>query len=168
MLPAGEYFVGDLCYVLSDRWEEVCKEFFAAPVDNEYFTLQDGIRFAMFETAYGDGGHYDQHGKEYGVDSGTLGCVLISDIKDTNITREKLLRLGNVIQFTNEFSVSSIEGVISFGAEEELIRIDTDTQEDDEDGSEYGISLIERHEQGVCSIDCEYCQEENEESTELE
>ena len=28
MFPAGKYYVGDLCYVMHDEWDEVCGLFF--------------------------------------------------------------------------------------------------------------------------------------------
>ena len=99
-LPAGKYYVGDLCYVLHDEWDEVCdltiKE---NECINGVFTLKNGTQFALYGTAYGDGGYYDTGGREYGVDSGTLGCVLVSKIDTKN--KDNDLSDGNIIRFRN-------------------------------------------------------------------
>ncbi len=43
-MPAGKYYVGDLCYVMHDVWDEVCDLMF--PHDNSgvygKFKLKDG------------------------------------------------------------------------------------------------------------------------------
>ena len=54
-MPAGRYYIGDLCYVMHPEWQECCELFFppGAPgrgVEGE-FTLKDGRRFASYGTA---------------------------------------------------------------------------------------------------------------------
>jgi hypothetical protein len=80
-MKAGTYYVGDLCYVLHDEWDEVCELIIKDNVclDGE-FTLRDGRRFAIYGTAYGDGNYFDQNGKSYDVDAGSIGCILMNDI----------------------------------------------------------------------------------------
>ena len=34
MFPAGKYYVGDLCYVMHDEWDEVCGLFFKGRDDH--------------------------------------------------------------------------------------------------------------------------------------
>ena len=53
----GKYYVGDLCYVMDDEWDDVCSLIIQGNecVDGE-FTLPDGRRFASYGTMYGDGG----------------------------------------------------------------------------------------------------------------
>ena len=84
-LPAGEYWVGDLCYVMKKEWDEVCGLFFEGRDDhgcNEgLFALKDGRKFVSFNTKWGDGGYYDEAENEYGVDAGLIGCILVSDIQ---------------------------------------------------------------------------------------
>jgi hypothetical protein len=104
-MPAGKYYVGDLCYVMHECWDEVCGLFFKGRTDhgcNEgEFVLKDGRRFVSINTKYGDGGYYDQYGNEYGVDAGLIGCILIDDINfnaDGNGTQG-----GNVVNFERSF-----------------------------------------------------------------
>ena len=65
-MPAGRYYIGDLCYVMHDEWDEACTLFFPTNqsgrgIEGE-FTLKDGRRFASFTTAYGDGEYYNNQG----------------------------------------------------------------------------------------------------------
>ena len=85
MMKAGTYYVGDLCYVLHERWDEVCELIIEGNrcLDGE-FNLKDGTRFAIYGTAYGDGNYFDQNGKSYDVDAGSIGCVLLDNIDLTN------------------------------------------------------------------------------------
>lgn len=82
MMPAGRYWVGDLCYVLHDAWDDVCQ------LGEGVHTLTDGRCVAMFATLHGDGIYDDDHGNCYGVDSGTLGCILADDIRDTSASTD--------------------------------------------------------------------------------
>lgn len=85
------YYIGDLCYVLHDAWDEVCSLF---TFDNETweYQLQDGRKFFLFNTAHGEGVYQDQHGGRYPVDSGTIGAILVDDIRDT--TYSDLSKVG--------------------------------------------------------------------------
>ena len=88
--PAGYYWVGDICYVLHDEWLEVCDITLPAK-DNKYqilngvFNLKNGTQFALYNTAYGDGNYYDEENFNYGVDSGSIGCVAINNIDVKNL-----------------------------------------------------------------------------------
>ena len=136
MMPAGKYYVGDLCYVMHPEWDEFCD---ITITDHECldgeFTLADGRRFATYRTAYGDGTYYSSHGTSHSVDAGLIGCILVNDIRDE--TAVELSRLGAVIDFPEPFETSGEDGVIKFGH----IRIDTCDDysdcEDDDDGSEW-------------------------------
>jgi hypothetical protein len=147
-MKAGEYYVGDLCYVFSeDQWSEVCSLMFP---DNHHgedqegvFTLKDGTEFAIFGTLWGDGGYYDnQTTQEYCVDSGTIGCVLTSAI-DVTSKYPNIRDLGNVVTFIKDFEPRSEmdrhlqEGNLYFGNTNlgQLI-VDTAGAKDDEDYEE--------------------------------
>lgn len=123
-MPAGRYYVGDLCYVLHDEWDEVCELFFKDRTDhgcNEgEFTLKDGRKFACLNTAYGDGTYCDQRGRSYSVDAGSIGCILLSDLElmDTG----NFISGGQVLEFPSDFDVGSAKGVLYFGS----VAIDTD------------------------------------------
>ena len=118
-MPAGLYYVGDLCYVMTDgEWDEYCN---ITIKGNEClsgeFTMPDGRKFATYNTMYGDGEYSDQHNNSYGVDSGSIGCIALSDINDSIAD---VHRLGAVIQFKNDFETSGgrnekWDGVIRIG-----------------------------------------------------
>lgn len=134
MMPAGKYYVGDLCYVLHNEWNEVCDLFFNGRTDhgcNEgEFNLKDGRRFACYNTVYGDGQYWDEDGRSYSVDAGSIGCILIDDIDMMN--EQNFLDGGNIVDFHQPFKTDVVDGVIKFGD----IRIDTDPIDLDEDYEE--------------------------------
>ena len=107
LMPAGKYWVGDLCYVMHEEWDEVCGLFFRGRDDhgcNEgIFTLKDGRKFVSFNTKWGDGSYHDEAENEYGVDAGLIGCILVSDIKDSD---ENTLNGGHVHDFDRSFVCS--------------------------------------------------------------
>lgn len=110
---AGTYYVGDLCYILSDVWDEVCDHF-----DDGVFTLIDGRKCAMHSTMHGDGRYTDQDGDTYAVDSGTIGCVMVEGHEVGQFENGNAM----IIEFLEDFDTDSSEGVISIGN----IEIDTD------------------------------------------
>ena len=116
-MPAGTYYVGDICYVMHDVWDEACDLMIPdgkSPVDG-IFDLEDGRQFAVFSTAYGDGVYYDESARAYPVDSGCIGCIKVSDIKDETFDIKDIDNLGNIIHFDEEFEVGNYDGVIFFG-----------------------------------------------------
>jgi hypothetical protein len=128
-MPAGQYYIGDLCYVMHDEWDKACAMFFpprheGRGVDGE-FTLKDGRRFASFGTAYGDGTYNSNIGTEHMVDSGSIGCIRIEDIQDK--TYDNIERLGAIVEFDHPFEVKQISrGLIKFGH----VEIETDATYD--------------------------------------
>ena len=109
-MPAGVYYVGDLCYVMTDKeWDEVCGITISGSVCLEgEFQLKDGRRFTMYGTEWGDGVYRDQHGSEYSVDSGTIGCILLSDIMAEKY--DDIQRLGSIVEITEDFSTGGGRG----------------------------------------------------------
>ena len=117
-MKAGKYYIGDLCYVMSKEWKEVCDLTLTKNYPNEgVFTLQDGRQFAMFSTAYGDGTYTDQKNREYAVDSGTIGCILVDDL-----TEEIRYDLANVVEIGSPFMPWSDGHTIHF----HTVAIETD------------------------------------------
>lgn len=121
ILPAGKYFVGDLCYVLNQpgEWDAFCAltisgtacldGVFALPGDHPAFRW-----FASIQTEFGDGTYRDQHGNEYPVDAGLIGCILMSDIP--HITKEYADEHGAVVEMKTSFvPARDREGTITFG-----------------------------------------------------
>ena len=131
-MKAGTYWIGDLCYVLGDRWESVCELIIVEhKVLDGVFTLPDGTEFAIYSTAYGDGTYEDREGRVYLVDSGSIGCVLVSSIDDP----ESILQGpsgGNVIEMDRDFSTYEEDGLIVFGD------IEIQTSEEEEYWGEEG------------------------------
>ena len=120
-MPEGKYYIGDLCYVMTDdEWLEFCDITIRGTqvIDGE-FQLKDGRRFATYGTAYGDGVYHDQYGHSYSVDAGLIGCIKIEDIRANNY--DNLLDLGSIMEFDNSFATSGgrgetdWEGTIQFG-----------------------------------------------------
>ena len=114
-MPAGRYYVGDLCYVMGDVWDEVCDLMFPTSYsgrgDYGKFKLKDGREFAVYSTKYGDGTYHDGMGREYWVDAGVIGCILESDIRDNAPT----IQGGQVMDFATEFDTWEDSGTICFG-----------------------------------------------------
>lgn len=130
-MPAGRYYVGDLCYVLDNKWDEVCSLTIAGNQANEgKYTLSDGTDFVMFHTAYGDGAYNGNDGFVYAVDSGTIGMVSV-DALGSKADDAKAAKLGNIVEFTGgDFLCENIKGDMYFGH----LNIDTDpSYEEDED-----------------------------------
>ena len=119
-MPAGKYYIGDLCYVMHPEWDEAVSLMFppnhsGRGVDGE-FTLQDGRRFANFGTRWGDGTYMSNMQTRHLVDSGSIGCIRVEDIRDK--TYDNIETLGAVVEFDQPFEVSEDSGLICFGAVE--------------------------------------------------
>jgi len=116
-MPAGRYYIGDLCYVMHDEWKEVCDLFFPAyhppkGIEGE-FTLKDGRRFASFATAWGDGEYRSSINTLHSVDSGSIGCIRVEDIRDN--TYPDIETLGAIVEFAEPFEVDADQGLLKFG-----------------------------------------------------
>jgi hypothetical protein len=134
-MPAGTYYIGDLCYVLHERWEEFCDISFNSHerLDGKH-QFKDGTEFVAFGTAYGDGAYLDNKGNEYGVDAGLIGAVKVDAIIDQG---ENNVSFGHIHTFDAPWEAYADDGVLHFGK----IVIDTkgeeEDQEDEEDQEEY-------------------------------
>lgn len=76
-LPAGDYYVGDPCYVLDDdqfdQWVPGLRR-----SGRHHVGLVDGSTVVGISTAYGDGSYRGSDGFDYDVDSGMLGLVPVA------------------------------------------------------------------------------------------
>jgi len=126
MMKAGTYYVGDLCYVMHERWDEVCDLIIVnrGCLDGE-FNLKDGTRFAIYGTSYGDGTYTDQSGNEYSVDAGSIGCIMVSNIDIES--KGNFLGGGNIHTFSEDFYTGEQDGKIMFGS----VSIDTDPEDEE-------------------------------------
>lgn len=124
ILPAGSYYVGDLCYLFDEKTDDIYQAYVCGVnMDDEGkpVNIKAGRRkeFAAFygSTAYGDGQFTDNLGNEYSVDAGILGVVqlLSSDL----IAEAKKIEAeghGKIIEFKENFSVDRDEaGTFTFG-----------------------------------------------------
>ena len=135
-MPAGKYYIGDLCYVMHPEWDECCELFFPAGghlprgVEGE-FTLKDGRCFASFSTAHGDGNYHANIGTSHSVDSGSIGCIRVEDVRDSNINN--IRDLGAIVEFPEPFEVSADQGLLIFGH----VQIETAGGYDEEENDIY-------------------------------
>lgn len=125
MMPAGRYYVGDLCYVMHPQWDEFCDITLGANGGNGEFTLKNGVRFATYGTFYGDGFYEDQEGGGYPVDAGLIGCIRVEDINDPKAD----LVGGQIIEFEEDFETNYDDGIIYIGH----LRIDTKGEDEEDD-----------------------------------
>ena len=131
--PAGFYYVGDLCYYLQDdEWDVLLT---VSNIKDGIYRLPDGRVFAWYGTAWGDGEYYDQYGRQYGVDSGTIGLIQVPP--ETGSPRG-----GQVIEFRQPFTTngtdedcrkSGQDGVIRFGP----VKIDTNPEYEENEEETY-------------------------------
>ena len=135
-MPAGDYYVGDLCYVMTDdEWDEFCSITIKGGkcLEGE-FTMNDGRQFATYGTAWGDGVYQDQNGGQYSVDAGLIGCIKVQDIKAKKYG--DIAELGKIHTFQHDFTTHGgradpdWDGVISIGHIH--IKTDSDWEYDDE------------------------------------
>lgn len=136
MLPAGKYYIGDLCYVMHKEWDEVCGLFFKGRTDHGCnqgeFMLADGRRFACYNTRWGDGTYFDEARNRYPVDAGCIGCILVSDISLDDVNS---ISSGNVHEMTRDFNSSNEDGILTFG--HVVINTDNDDGFNDYEEEEY-------------------------------
>lgn len=131
-MEAGTFYVGDLCYVLNDSWDEFCK---LTIRDEECvsggFRFADGREFVSFTTIYGDGTYEDNELRQYPVDAGLIGCIRVDDM-DCDV--EDVCDGGQIIKFEKPFVCELVDGILYFGK----VAIDLDPSDDyNEDEEEY-------------------------------
>lgn len=145
-MKPGKYYVGDLCYVMHDEWPEVCSLLFRGGRDKEgvggIFTLKDGREFAIFFTIFGDGGYGTNHSKILSVDSGTIGCILYSDLTESERANFEKNPCALVTDIPDEFIPYRNEegmyfGPVSVDDPESYPEQDYDNEEDEQDEDEY-------------------------------
>lgn len=97
MLPAGTYYIGDICYVLDDDTYEEMEDIDGLCTNGEQI-------IGFFPTAHGDGCYKDTKGRTYCVDAGNIGIVPIE------LCNPKYVHFGTVITIPNEFDFGSTDG----------------------------------------------------------
>jgi hypothetical protein len=101
---------------MHEEWDTVCGMFFQGRVDGGCnqgkFALKDGRTFVSFNTAYGDGNYTDQHGRQYPVDAGLIGCIRLEDIDTSNPDNHLS---GQIVEFDTKFMCTNDHGTLLFG-----------------------------------------------------
>lgn len=137
VMPAGSYYIGDIAYVMHDVWSECCDLFFENRDDhgcNEgVFQLKDGRKFANFHTKYGDGEYSSNTPNSFCVDSGSIGCIKLEDIRDESYSMDMIKKLGAIFTFDDDFVVSAHNGTICFGEVEIYTNEDPSYYEEEEE-----------------------------------
>lgn len=116
-LPAGTYYVGDLCYVLSDYdYDEIVCTF---EYDDGNVYIVNGYTFAWSNTAYGDGVYRDSKRNKYPVDAGLIGILrvddhpeLLDDLLKHNQDDDSFYK-HNLFTFNKEFTIEFDNGVFN-------------------------------------------------------
>ena len=110
MMKAGRYYVGDLCYVMHNEWPEVCDAILEPDGMNQgEFKLKDGRRFAIMSTKWGDGTY-----NGCWVDSGTIGCIKMEDIRDDTYSLDQITKMARIEDFDRDFTPYNEDGVLNF------------------------------------------------------
>jgi hypothetical protein len=114
-LPAGSYYIGDICYVLDDKiYHNI---FGASGYSSGLYTSSLG-QFLVSNTYAGDGSYPGTDGFTYAVDAGIIGIVSKSLVTtETN--------LGKIYNFPTGVEVTMDDGVFTFESEETSFQINT-------------------------------------------
>jgi len=139
LMPAGTYYVGDLCYLLTDKTDKVYDDLVLGfDNDGKAVDIKAGRRkvFSAFyaNTAHGDGQYSDNIGNKYSVDAGILGVVQLLSA-DLIAQAKKLDADGHakVILFPEDFRVDRDEdGTFTFG-HLTIVTDGSDQEEEDDD-----------------------------------
>ena len=90
-MKAGKYYVGDLCNALLDNERKELVDKTGA------FTLSNGRTGVTFNLPHGDGIYPDKNGRNFYIDSGTVGITLAEGLK------EKESVTDNTFEFQKKF-----------------------------------------------------------------
>ena len=122
---AGAYFIGDPCYVLSEKdWDKI--------LNHDGHNVLRGKDIFFAGTAHGDGTYLDQDGNEYPVDMGCIGIVDASLVSMKKIKEVETRKMGKVFNSANNFEVSAKNGNFTFG-DNEIITDGSDEEDEWED-----------------------------------
>jgi len=113
ILMAGNYFVGDISYVLSDSDYDLILEesgFFNLKTTKQWNGKYRGYPIFVASTLYGDGVYDDNYDRKYFVDAGIIGIVPIEALE-----AKSNIEIGNLLEFNTDFMVSYDNGVFRFG-----------------------------------------------------
>lgn len=128
ILPAGVYWIGDPCYIMSDdKWQVWLDE--VKEADNTMSGEVDGLLCIGLHTEWGDGTYNDQYGNEYGVDAGMIGIIPAEGVAITDMDS------GHFFDFKTDFVVKREDkGLLVFG-HVQIVTDGSDQSDEDEEES---------------------------------
>lgn len=112
MYKKGTYYIGDPCYVLSDKnFEELClhQDKLGYPIEIE------GEVVYFDRTAHGDGVYRDNKRRIYPVDTGTIAIIPISLVDAEKLLSNFQYFSPVIKKFKDDFTVDSDDGIFNFG-----------------------------------------------------
>ena len=117
----GIYFIGDTCYALKKHpyWDWVCE-------DPGSFNAYD--EFAIAPTMYGDGVYRDIYsGKEFSVDSASLGLVNMKYSEPNENVTLRLDELGAIVEVNDylKFAYDPDEYSFYYEIDGQVVQINT-------------------------------------------
>ena len=131
-IPPGKYYIGDLCYALSDTIYDTVFGNIGEYDSGFYKNNKNNDFFMVDNTAYGDGCYIASDGKEFCVDAGIIGVCPASMIgKGTG--HQKDGEGGHIYEFKDPVKCRFKSGVFTFKSESIKLVINTTDEGDDEE-----------------------------------
>ncbi len=124
-IPAGNYYVGDLCYALKDEIYE--KVFGIEEYRNGYYENSKGGFFMVASTAWGDGCYKGTDKREYCVDAGIIGIASLDICRN-----EADWDGGHKHTFKKPVDLTFSKGIFDFYAGSKHFVIDTVGNDEEE------------------------------------
>ena len=120
ILPAGRYYIGDLCYGLPDNIYDYV--FGGTVYDSGLYKNEERNDFFFLGNTYaGDGDYKGSDGFNYSVDSGTIGICPVELLSHEGNVKS----LGKIYSFKKPVECSVKDGVFKFKSIYENLMIDT-------------------------------------------
>ena len=142
-LPAGTYFIGDICYALPDDIYDLWD------FEEDIYTALDPEgterHFAVGNTKYGDGFYRGSDGTGFTVDAGNIGMVHVA------LIRELDEGLGMVKTFDCEVTFECDDGEFTITCGDWQLVINTGDDDDDEDFAKFE-RLRAAHDRARCNV----------------
>ena len=110
-LPAGTYWIGDPCYVITP-WTQWLEDEYFDNVGELFFNYND-LTICAMDTEGGDGNYPTNGYGHVGVDAGMISAIPLEALKDKKIS--ELENDGFVVKMKRDFTVGYHDGTIIFG-----------------------------------------------------
>ena len=138
--PAGQYYVGDICYALSSTvYELIWGDEHKYEEGTFEATYKDTTNsFTVGYTKFGDGVYVDNiKDLEFIVDAGNIGIVPLELCNPKNI-KNNCIQGGHIIDSLTEVEFSAFEGIflVTYNDNKDVIIVDTSDMGSDETSDE--------------------------------